>query len=117
MHTHPQDQNEVERQVIYYDLDGDGKISSGDMISLTFPSDEFIQFVDNSRGETVAIHGDEDTTAVIYRDMTCQEQFGENVCENYVSFYDASTGEWYSIRMCFMKPEGEDCNGTPISDS
>ena len=105
------------REVVYTDVDGDGNISPGDLISVTFPHDEFIQFVDNSNGVTVAIHGEEDTTAVIFRDMTCQEQAGDDVCESTVSYYDASTGTWYNMRMCFLKPIGEDCNGNPISDS
>ena len=46
-----------------------------------------------------------------------KEEFGNDVCESIVSFYDSSTGQWYDFRMCFLKPSGEDCNGNPISDS
>ena len=111
------DDSSPEREVVYTDVDGDGKISPGDLISVTFPNDEFIQFVDHSSGVTVAIHGEEETTAVIHRDMTCQEAFGDDVCESTVRFYDSNLGMWYDITMCFLKPSGEDCNGNPISDS
>ena len=109
--------NSSEREVVYTDVDGDGKISPGDLISVTFPNGEFIQFVDHTNGVTVAIHGEEETTAVIHRAMTCKEEFGNDVCESIVRFYDSSTGQWYDFRMCFLKPSGEDCNGNPISDS
>ena len=109
--------NSSEREVVYTDLDGDGKISPGDLISLTFPNDELIQFVDHSSGVTVAIHGQQETTAVIHRAMSCHEEFGNDVCESVVSFYDSNLGIWYNITMCFLKPSGEDCHGNPVYDS
>ncbi len=111
------DDNNSEREVVYTDVDGDGKISPGDFISITFPHYEFIQFVDHSSGVTVAINGEEDTTAVLFRVMTCQEEFGDDVCESTVRFYDSNLGMGHDLRMCFLKPSGEDCNGNPISDS
>lgn len=111
------DDNNSEREVVYTDVDGDGKISPGDLISITFPHYEFIQFVDLSSEVTVAINGEEETTAALFRVMTCQEEFGDDVCESTVRFYDSNLGMWHDLRMCFLKPSGEDCNGNPISDS
>ena len=108
---------EIVRSVVYHDLDEDGKVSPGDRITLTFPHNELIQFVDNATDSTLAIHGDDDTTGVIYRDMSCEEQHGPDVCESTYRWYDHSLGAWVDLRICFLRPSGEDCNGTPISDS
>lgn len=101
---------------VYTDSDGDGRISPGDSITLSFSTDETaLMFDKTARHHSALLLGEDSSGAsggLGTRDMTCEEQ-SDNQCTVRWSVWDDVTGSYIVHTWCELKAEGYDCDGNP----
>ena len=101
---------------IYTDSDGDGRISPGDRIVLTFSSDVVALFIDRNVNQYAALQLDDNREdwlgGLTEKDMSCEEQ---DLCTARWTYFDSNLGAYQVNTWCELRPEGYDCDGNPTA--